>query len=115
MGVCGLVLMTCVQAVLLTVLSAPLLPTLVVLWLTMACLGLIYGNGTALALAQVRDLAGTGSAFLGTLQFLGGALVAPLVGLGGEGDARPMALAMLGAAILSLAALRLIATHAARP
>lgn len=112
-GVAGLVLMTALLAVLLLELAAPLLPTLLALWLVMACLGLIYGNATALALSQVRDLAGTGSAFLGTLQFLGGAMVAPLVGLAGEGSARPMAVVMLAAALLSAAALWLIARPSA--
>lgn len=111
-GVCGLVLMTVVLACVLVGLDAPLLPTLVALWLVMACLGLIYGNGTALALAQVRDLAGTGSAFLGTLQFIGGAAVAPLVGLAGAADARPMAAVMVTAALLSATALFVIAARA---
>ena len=42
------------------------------------------GNAAALAMSQVREVAGTGSAVLGFTQFALGALVSPLVGLGGE-------------------------------
>ncbi len=110
-GVCGLLLATATLAALLFAPDVPKWPVLVVLWLVMACLGLVYGNGTALALGQVRELAGTGSAFLGTFQFIGGAAVAPLVGLAGEHDPRPMAVAMLGAALLSAAALFVVAAR----
>lgn len=113
-GVGGLVLMTCVLALLLVGLDAPRWPTLACLWLVMASLGMIYGNASALALSQVRDLAGTGSAFLGTLQFLAGAAVAPLVGLAGDHDPRPMAAVMLAAALFSALALAVIAAPARR-
>lgn len=73
-----------------------LLPTLFVL---VASLGLIAPNATALALANTRT-AGSASALLGVLQFSIGALIAPLVGLGGTTTAVPMAAAI---AILSLA------------
>ena len=42
------------------------------------------GNAAALAMREVRAVAGTGSAVLGFSQFALGALVSPLVGLGGE-------------------------------
>lgn len=73
-----------------------LLPTLFVL---VASLGLIAPNATALALANTRT-AGSASALLGVLQFSIGALIAPLVGLGGTTTAVPMAAAI---ALLSLA------------
>jgi DHA1 family bicyclomycin/chloramphenicol resistance-like MFS transporter len=53
---------------------------LVVLFLSLTSLGFIMGNATALASREVRDIAGTGSALLGALQFGLGALVSPLVG-----------------------------------
>lgn len=93
-GVSGLLLMTTVLLV-LALAGMPRWPALLALWLVMPCLGLTYGNAVALALAEVRAHAGAGSAFIGTFQFLGGALVAPLVGLGGDHDARPMAFTML--------------------
>jgi DHA1 family bicyclomycin/chloramphenicol resistance-like MFS transporter len=63
------------------VLAGPSLwPVLVVLFLAVTSLGFIMGNATALASREVRDIAGTGSALLGALQFGLGALVSPLVG-----------------------------------
>ena len=44
-------------------------------------------NSTALALADHAEVAGTASALLGVVQFLIGALVAPLVGAAGTGRA----------------------------
>ncbi|GGA70741.1 Bcr/CflA family drug resistance efflux transporter [Pseudoclavibacter endophyticus] len=46
--------------------------------------GLVFGNATALALGRVRQFAGTASAVLGALQFTVGAIVSPLVGIGGS-------------------------------
>jgi MFS family permease len=46
-------------------------------------LGLIFPNGTALALAQQKQAAGTASALIGLLQFALGAVVPPLASLGG--------------------------------
>lgn len=76
-----------------------------------ASLGFIAPNATALALAD-RDpqTAGTASAFLGLLQLVIGALIAPLVGLWGRTTALPMAtvIALFGMAalVVTLASLR---------
>ncbi|MFJ5223885.1 multidrug effflux MFS transporter [Streptomyces sp. NPDC088400] len=53
-------------------------------------LGLVTGNASSLAIARVPDAAGTGSALLGTAQSALGALVAPLVGLGGADAVVPV-------------------------
>ncbi len=106
-GVSGLLLMTLVLFA-LTLSGMPRWPSLIALWLVMPCLGLSYGNAVALALAQVREYAGAGSAFIGTFQFLGGALVAPVVGLAGDRDPRPMVVMML--LLASLAAVSLFRT-----
>ena len=45
-------------------------------------MGMTFPASTALAMDEVRDLAGTGSAVLGSLGFAVGGLVAPLLGLG---------------------------------
>ena len=68
-----------------------LLAILPPLFLAVTSVGLIIPNATALALNDFPDSAGSASAVLGVLQFGIGALVAPLVGLGGSHDARPMA------------------------
>jgi DHA1 family bicyclomycin/chloramphenicol resistance-like MFS transporter len=71
---------------------------LVLFWSCVSSLGLVMGNATSLALAGTPDGAGTGSALLGAGQFALAALVAPLVGIGGEDTALPMATTMLAAA-----------------
>ena len=76
-----------------------------VLFLTVASLGFVLGNGAALASEEVRDIAGTGSALLGALQFGLGALVSPLVG----SSPLRMAVTMLVAASLAVVALSTLA------
>ena len=69
-----------------------------------AALGLVFGNGTALALAAVPQAAGSASALLGALQFALAALVSPLVSLGGGTNPLNLAVVMLvsvGIALLS--------------
>ncbi|GAA3850471.1 multidrug effflux MFS transporter [Saccharothrix violaceirubra] len=63
--------------------DAGLVALLVPLALLMVASGGSYGNGTALALEDHRDRAGTAAALLGTAGFAVGPLVAPLVSLGG--------------------------------
>ena len=85
--------------------GSPAYVMLPALFLAVASLGLILGNATALAIAQAPHIAGTASAFLGALQFSFGALVSPLVGLGGENNALPMAMVMTFAALAALTCL----------
>jgi DHA1 family bicyclomycin/chloramphenicol resistance-like MFS transporter len=65
------------------------------LWVAVASLGLVFGNATALALGAVTRAAGSASAVLGALQFGLGAVVSPLVGIGGEHTAAPLATVMV--------------------
>lgn len=60
------------------------------LFVVVAAQGLIMPNASALALTNHGRSAGSASALLGALRFVGGALAAPLVGLAGEGTALPM-------------------------
>ncbi len=83
--------------------GVPTLPTLVLFAVFQGSLGFIFANATTLALAETGEHAGTGSAFLGFLQFTLAAVVSPLVGLRGEHTAVPMGLAM--AVSIALAAL----------
>lgn len=64
-------------------------------------MGFVFSNPTALALAETQRHAGTGSAFLGFLQFVPAAVVSPLVGVLGERAATPMAITMLVAILLA--------------
>jgi DHA1 family bicyclomycin/chloramphenicol resistance-like MFS transporter len=61
------------------------------LFLTVASIGVVLPNTTALALHGHPDAAGSASALLGLGQYVFGAAAAPLVGLGGAGTAVPMA------------------------
>lgn len=81
--------------------GVPTLPTLVLFMLFQGSLGFVFANATTLALAETGRNAGTGSAFLGSLQFLLAALVSPLVGLAGEATAVPMGIVMVTAIVLA--------------
>jgi DHA1 family bicyclomycin/chloramphenicol resistance-like MFS transporter len=73
-------------------------------------IGMILPNATALALDLHPERAGAASALLGFATSVSGAVVAPLVGLGGDGTAVPMALAMAACALAALLSLLLL-TH----
>jgi DHA1 family bicyclomycin/chloramphenicol resistance-like MFS transporter len=67
------------------------------LFVMVSAVGFIFPTATGLALADYPDRAGAASSLLGLLQFLAGALAAPLVGIGGEGTAVPLGLVALTA------------------
>lgn len=71
-------------------------------FVAVAGLGLVLGNATALALAAVPDAAGVASAVLGAAQFALAGAVSPLVGLGGDSTAAPLAAVMVVASVLAL-------------
>jgi DHA1 family bicyclomycin/chloramphenicol resistance-like MFS transporter len=73
-----------------------------------ASMGLVFGNATALALGAVPHAAGIGSAILGASQFVVGALVSPLVGVGGEHTAVPLAICFGASALIAAAAILLV-------
>lgn len=79
------------------------------IFLAVAANGLVFGNASALAISRVPKNAGTASAVLGALQFCLGAVASPLVGLGGEDAALPMAVTMLAACGLAIASFLLLA------
>ncbi|MDX3855493.1 multidrug effflux MFS transporter [Streptomyces sp. AK02-01A] len=67
-------------------------------------LGLVFANAASLAIARVPASAGTGSALLGTAQSALGAVVAPLVGMGGGDTAVPVFMGMALCAVLAAVA-----------
>jgi DHA1 family bicyclomycin/chloramphenicol resistance-like MFS transporter len=87
------------------VLGPVLWATLLLLWCAVTSLGLMVANATALALDEVRHVAGSGSAVLGALQSGLAAAMAPLVGVAGDHSAVPMAIAMLCSALIAATAL----------
>ena len=77
--------------VLLSVLTGAGLGVLLpMLFLNVACLGLVLPNAGALGLAKHGDAAGAAASLLGPTPYVLGALASPLVGLGGRHDAAPM-------------------------
>jgi DHA1 family bicyclomycin/chloramphenicol resistance-like MFS transporter len=74
------------------------------MFVTVSATGLIGPNATALALNDFPESAGAASALFGVFQFGLGAAIAPLIGLAGSDNPRPMAFAMvilgLGAVIV---------------
>jgi DHA1 family bicyclomycin/chloramphenicol resistance-like MFS transporter len=80
--------------------------------LLVASVGFVGPNATALALSGHPEMAGTGSAILGILQFGLGAAVAPLIGLAGTHSALPMAVGFGVAAAGAAASFLLIARAA---
>ena len=93
--------------VLLVTLGAPAWTYAVAIFFAVASNGGIMGTSAALAMARVREVAGTGSALLGFSQFALGAVVSPLVGLTGADSAVAPALVMASATLLAVVASRL--------
>ncbi|MDX6744172.1 multidrug effflux MFS transporter [Actinocorallia sp. A-T 12471] len=83
--------------------------TLATLFLTLVGVGVIFPATMTIGQTLGRGAPGAASALLGGLQFLAGALVSPLVGLFGDASSLPMATIMLGAALLTVAALVVMA------
>ncbi len=81
------------------------------LFLLVSSLGMVFPDSTALALSLHPEVAGSASAYFGTLRLGLGALATPLVGLGGAVSGLPMAIVI---AVSSLAALALFAVVAPR-
>lgn len=88
--------------------GVPAVPTLVLFAVFQGSLGFVFANATAMALAEAGAHAGTGSAFLGFLQFALAAAVSPLVGIMGEHTAMPMAVAMIVSIVLAVLAFGLV-------
>jgi DHA1 family bicyclomycin/chloramphenicol resistance-like MFS transporter len=76
-----------------------------VIFVFVSAIGFTMGNTTGLALNEVREVSGSGSALLGAAQFLIGALATPLVGLSGADSALAFALTALASALIAFGAL----------
>jgi DHA1 family bicyclomycin/chloramphenicol resistance-like MFS transporter len=83
--------------------SHVLLVLLVPLTVLIGSFGFVAPNANALALSEHGDEAGAGSALLGSLRFVTGAVVAPLVGIAGSGTALPMVIMMVAFAFIATA------------
>jgi MFS transporter, DHA1 family, multidrug resistance protein len=79
---------------------------LVPMFVIVSGLAFVLPNATALALADHPAVAGTASALLGVIQFMVGAIAAPLVGVAGPDTAVPMGVVMVVLALGALTAQR---------
>jgi DHA1 family bicyclomycin/chloramphenicol resistance-like MFS transporter len=102
-AVCATLLFTVVSFTGLGV-WAVLLP----LFFLISSLAFVMPNSTALALADHAEVAGSASALLGLVQFLVGALAAPLVGIAGTGTAVPMGVVMAVLSVSGVIMLRVL-------
>jgi hypothetical protein len=82
-------------------------------FLVVASRGLVSANATVLGVKRA-PAAGAASAVLGACMFGGGILVSPLMALGGEGTALPMAAVVAGGAVAALA-VTVVLTHGHHP
>ena len=74
------------------------------MFVIVSSLSFVLPNATALALAEHAAVAGTASALLGVIQFMVGAVAAPLVGVAGPDSAVPMGVVMALCAVGALIA-----------
>lgn len=89
---------SCIGAVILLsaiLLNGPLALVITGLFFVVSSVGLVNTTANSLALEEQGSRAGSASAMLGMSSFLFGGIVAPLVGLGGEDTAVPMASIMM--------------------
>jgi DHA1 family bicyclomycin/chloramphenicol resistance-like MFS transporter len=100
-----------VATVLVTVTHVGLAGLLVCFFVLLSANGFVLPNGAASAMAEQEGALGSASALLGLGQFGSGAIVAPLVGVGGSHDALPMAIVI---GVAGTAALLIFAVFAPR-
>ena len=86
-----------------TIAHAGLAPLLIGLFVILSSNGIVFPNGTAAALGDQEGALGSASALLGMGQFGIGALIAPIVGVGGAHDALPMGIVIGVCGVSSLA------------
>jgi DHA1 family bicyclomycin/chloramphenicol resistance-like MFS transporter len=79
----ALALLAAMSLLLAVLLSGSVWAVLPPLFLLVGSIGLVFPNGTALALAGQKQAAGSASALLGLVQFALGAVLPPLASLGG--------------------------------
>lgn len=87
------VLLSFIGSLLLLIVILYKLPLFVValaLFLIVSSVGMVSTSSFSLGMQRQGNSAGSASAFLGLLPFIGGAIVSPLVGIGGDQTAWPM-------------------------
>ncbi|OOP67440.1 Bcr/CflA family multidrug efflux MFS transporter [Heyndrickxia oleronia] len=84
---------------LVVLLDAGLYAVIPSLFIVVSSVGMVGTTSFSLAMQNQSETAGSASAILGLLPFILGAIVAPLVGLGGSHTAVPMAIVIAGCGI----------------
>lgn len=82
--------------------SLPIWIILFALFLVVSSVGVVNTTSFSLGMQKQGKVAGSASAFLGILPFGGGALVSPLVGIGGDHTAWPMGIIILLCSIIAV-------------
>ncbi|RDW18379.1 MFS transporter [Oceanobacillus arenosus] len=82
--------------------TLPLLVLIPALFFLVSSVGMVGTASFSLAMERQGEAAGSASAFLGILPFGGGALVSPLVGLGGDYSAFPMGIVIIVCSMMAL-------------
>ncbi|MDR3600588.1 MAG: multidrug effflux MFS transporter [Desulfosporosinus sp.] len=100
----GLVLATLggIGLLMMILLGAGLAEILPALFIVVSSVGIVSTAGSALAMENYGHSAGSASALLGLFSFVIGALVAPLVGLGGGNTAVPMGIVIAASEISAI-------------
>ncbi|MBU2666402.1 multidrug effflux MFS transporter [Actinoplanes bogorensis] len=101
LGALALEVTATVTLLILVLTGAPAWTLPIPIFFAVSANGGVAGPSAALAMSHVRAVAGTGSALLGFSQFGLGAVVSPLVGLGGEDSALVPAIVMVSAALVA--------------
>jgi MFS transporter, DHA1 family, multidrug resistance protein len=107
-GVIALIAITTLMLLTVTMGEVPPVPTIALMGCFMAAIGFVYGHANMLATTEVHQAAGTGSAFLGFLQYTAGAIASPLVGVAGHSSAVPMGVVMFSTTAAAAATLLIL-------
>lgn len=102
--VSGLIIAACggVTLLMMIVMDGGLLTILLPLFLVVSSVGVVTTAGFSLAMQDQKEAAGSASALLGLLSFIFGAILAPLVGIGGSQTAVPMGVVIASADVGAL-------------
>jgi DHA1 family bicyclomycin/chloramphenicol resistance-like MFS transporter len=79
-----------------------LIPTIVIFFILLSCLGFIYPNGSALALATFNNNVGSASALLGFLQIGIAGLASSCIGFFNSNDSIPIVSMLIGTSVIAL-------------
>ncbi|MDW0109829.1 multidrug effflux MFS transporter [Sporosarcina aquimarina] len=98
------VLISLIGSILLLVVvwqQGPLFIVATAFFLVVSSVGMVSTSAFSLAMHRQSHAAGSASAFLGLLPFVGGAVVSPLVGIAGDQTAWPLGIVIMGCSLMA--------------